>query len=86
MPSEKYLRYGRPTPPADANQEFMTVQETAYVLGCSVDTIRARLKELKLRSAPGRRLITSKADRARIHAAGRKPRRKPQPVELQHAA
>ncbi|MER5902943.1 DNA-binding protein [Streptomyces mirabilis] len=86
MPSDKYLRYGRPTPPADVNQEFMTVQETAYVLNCSVDTIRARLKELKLRSQPGRRLITSKADRSRIHAAGRKPRRKVQSVELQTAA
>lgn len=86
MPSDKYLRYGRPTPPADVNQEFMTVQETAYVLNCSVDTVRARLKELKLKSKPGRRLITSKADRARIHAAGRKPRRRPEPVEALAAA
>ena len=81
MPSDKYLRYGRPTPPADVNQEFMTVQETAFVLGCSVDTIRARIKELRLASKPGRRVMTSKSDRLRIHAAGRKPRRKPQPVE-----
>lgn len=86
MPSDKYLRYGRPTPPADVNQEFMTVQETAYVLGCSVDTIRARIKDLRLASKPGRRVITNKADRMRIHAAGRKPRRKTQPAELQHAA
>lgn len=85
MPSEKYLRYGRPTPPADVNQEFMTVQETAFVLGCSVDTIRARTKELKITSKPGRRVMTSKADRLRIHAAGRKPR-KPASVEMPAAA
>jgi hypothetical protein len=84
VPSDKYLRYGRPTPPADVNQEFMTVQETAYVLGCSVDTIRTRIKDLRLASKPGRRVITNKSDRMRIHAAGRKPRSKP--AELATAA
>jgi len=86
VPSDKYLRYGRPIRPADVNQEFMTVQETAFVLGCSVDTIHARLNELKLKSKIGRRVMTSKADRVRIHAAGRKPRRKTQPAELRAAA
>ncbi|WP_329336201.1 DNA-binding protein [Streptomyces sp. NBC_01352] len=73
MASDKYLRYGRPTPPADVNQEFMTVQETAYVLSCSVKTVRRRLKDLGIKSLPGNRIVTSRADRTRMHEAGRVP-------------
>lgn len=72
MPSDKQLRYGRPTPPADLNQEYMTVQETAYVLGCGVKTVRRRITTLGIKSKPGRRVMTSKRDRQRIHEFGRK--------------
>jgi hypothetical protein len=72
LPSEKYLRYGRPTPPADPNQEYMSVQETAHVLGCSVGTVRRRIDALDIKSKPGRRVMTSKRDRQRIHEFGRK--------------
>ncbi|WP_327300435.1 DNA-binding protein [Streptomyces goshikiensis] len=81
MPSEKYLKYGRPVEPRDPNQEYMTVQETAFTLYCSVDTIRRLMKELGLHSRPGRSIVTDKADRQAIHRArhaGRKTsRRKP---------
>jgi hypothetical protein len=72
LPSEKYLRYGRPTPPADPNQEYMSVQETAYVMQCSVDTVRKRIKALDIESKVGRAVVTSKRDRQRIHEFGRK--------------
>lgn len=72
MPSEKYLRYGRPKPPDDPNQEYMTVQQTAYVLKISVDTARRRIKALDIESKPGRSVVTSKRDRQRIHEFGRR--------------
>ncbi|MGW7087619.1 DNA-binding protein [Streptomyces sp. NPDC054871] len=72
MPSEKYLRYGRPKPPDDPNQEYMSAQETAYVLKISVDTARRRIKALGIESKPGRSVVTSKRDRQRIHEFGRK--------------
>ncbi|MFE4671038.1 DNA-binding protein [Streptomyces sp. NPDC056723] len=72
MPSDKYLRYGRPQPPDDPNQEYMSVQETAFVLKISVDTARRRLKALGIVSKPGRSVVTSKRDRQRIHEFGRK--------------
>ncbi len=78
MPNDKYERYGRPQPPEDPNVEFMTVQETAAVLGCSVMTGRRRLKALGLTSKPGRRIMTSRQDRLDLHNAGRsaKPARR----------
>jgi DNA invertase Pin-like site-specific DNA recombinase len=77
VPSDKYERYGKQEAPADLNQEFMTVQETAYVLGCSVPTVRRRLQALGIKSTPGRRILTSKQDRLDIHNASRTvPQRK----------
>lgn len=68
MPSEKYEKYHRPIPPADPNQEYMTVQETAYVLNCGVTWLRLFLKEHpKLSSRSGRRIITDRAARAAIY-------------------
>ncbi|MEW2518116.1 hypothetical protein [Actinacidiphila alni] len=70
MASDKYLRYGRPIPPADLDQEYMTVQETAYVLGCSVTWLRGFLKKNpRLQSRIGRRIITDRAGRAAIYRA-----------------
>jgi hypothetical protein len=68
MPGDKYEKYGRPIPPADRDQEYMTVQETAYVLGCSVSWMRRFLrKHPKLHSRQGRRIITDRAARAQIY-------------------
>lgn len=72
MPSDKYLRYHCPKPPDDINQDYMNVQETAYVLKCSVGTVRKRIKALGLKAKPGRAVVTSKRDRQRIHEFGRK--------------
>ena len=85
MPTENYLRYHRPRPPADPNQEYMTAQETAYVLGCSVATVRKRLKALGIESKVGRAVVTSKRDRQRLFEAGRKTA-KEQEKERQKAA
>lgn len=80
MPGDKYLRYGRPIPPADPNQEYMTVQETAAVLKCSVTWLRGFLKDHpKLSSRQGRRIVTDRAARASIYrlrtgTATRRPR------------
>jgi hypothetical protein len=68
VPGEKYLKYARPLPPADPNQEFMTVQETAHELRCSVTWLRKYLKDHpKLCSRSGRRIITDRAARAAIY-------------------
>lgn len=61
--AQRFLKYETPVAPDDLNAEYMTVQETAYVLSCSVPTIRRRLKDLGLTRKPGRRVITTKADR-----------------------
>ncbi len=82
MPGEKYLKYARPLPPADPDQEYMTVQETAFVLGCGVTWLRAFLKDNpKFCSRQGRRIITDRAARAAIYrrrigavSASKKPR------------
>lgn len=71
MTGSKYELYGRPQEPADVNQEFMTVQETAWVLDCSVPTVRRRLKALGITASVGRRIKTSKQDRLAIHNASR---------------
>jgi len=68
MPSDQYEKYGRPQPPASLDQEYMTVQETAYVLGCGVKWLRKFLKEHpKLQARSGRRIITDRAARAQIY-------------------
>lgn len=70
MPGDKYEKYGRPQAPADLNQEYMTVQETAFVLNCSVTWMRGFLKDhSKLRSKQGRRIVTDRAARAAIYRA-----------------
>ncbi|BBB01009.1 hypothetical protein RVR_8240 [Actinacidiphila reveromycinica] len=70
MPGAKYEKYGRPKAPTDLNQEYMTVQETAYVLGCSVTWLRKFLRtHPKLQARSGRRIITDRAARAAIYRA-----------------
>ncbi|MFJ8192803.1 DNA-binding protein [Streptomyces sp. NPDC096094] len=60
------------TPPADPDQEYMTVQETAFVLRCSVSWLRRFLKDHRhLHSYSGRRIITNRADRASIYEVRR---------------
>ncbi|MFE7485557.1 DNA-binding protein [Streptomyces sp. NPDC057552] len=72
MPGDKYEKYGRPIPPADLNQEYMTVQETAHVLSVSVSWLRRFLKEHpKMHSRLGRRIVTDRAARAAIYDAKR---------------
>ncbi|MET9727725.1 DNA-binding protein [Streptomyces zaomyceticus] len=61
--SERYRKYEMPQEPKDPNAEVMTVQETAYVLSCSVKTVRRRLESLGLKRKPGRTVVTTKADR-----------------------
>jgi hypothetical protein len=48
----------------------MTVQETAYVLNCSVSWLRRFLKANRhLHGYSGRRIITNREDRAAIYEA-----------------
>ncbi|MFJ2113021.1 MULTISPECIES: DNA-binding protein [unclassified Streptomyces] len=79
MPGDKYEMYGRPIAPADPAQEYMTVQETAHELKCSVSWLRRFLKSHEnLHSRHGRRIVTDRADRAAIKAARRADRLKSQ--------
>lgn len=61
--TERYQKYEMPQEPKDPNAEVLTIQETAYVLGCSVKTVHRRLDDLGLKRKPGRRVVTTKADR-----------------------
>ncbi|MEU3287827.1 DNA-binding protein [Streptomyces longwoodensis] len=64
-------RYHRPQPPANLSQEFMTVQETAYVLKCSVSWLRRLLRqhpEVCGRNGHGGKIVTDRSQRAAIHA------------------
>jgi hypothetical protein len=73
MATAKYERYGVPVPPADPAQDVMNVQETAYVLHCSVSWLRrflAKHPELCGRNGgPGKKITTSREQRAAIHQA-----------------
>ncbi|NUO42447.1 MAG: DNA-binding protein [Streptomyces sp.] len=72
MATQAYERYGIPVPPQDPEQEYMTVQETAYVLHCSVSWLRRFLKqhsELCGRNGNRGRIVTNREQRAGIHEA-----------------
>jgi hypothetical protein len=67
----KSQRYGTAVPPVDAEQEFMTVQETAYVLRCSVTWLRRLFTanpHLCGRNGARGRIVTDREQRAAIHA------------------
>lgn len=71
MATDAYERYGRPEPPADPDQEYMTVQETAYVLRCSVSWLRRFLRDnpgLNSRNGKGGKIVTNRTHRAAIDA------------------
>lgn len=66
----KSQRYGTPVAPADPDQEYMTAQETAYVLHCSLTWLRLLLKdhpELCGRNGNRGRIVTDREQRAAIH-------------------
>ncbi|NEA20179.1 helix-turn-helix domain-containing protein [Streptomyces halstedii] len=70
MATKAYELYGLPTAPQDLSQEYMTVQETAYVLKCSVSWLRRLVRkhdELCGRNGRRGRIITNREQRAAIH-------------------
>ncbi|MEW1551064.1 DNA-binding protein [Streptomyces tsukubensis] len=72
MATKAYELYGVPTPPDDPEQEYMTVQESAYVLKCSVSWLRRFLRnhpKLCGRNGHGGRITTDREQRAAIHVA-----------------
>lgn len=70
MATKAYELYGVPLPPENPDQDVMTVQETAYVLKCSVSWLRRFLKDNRhLHGRSGRRIITNREDRAAIYEA-----------------
>jgi hypothetical protein len=74
MPSEKTIKYGRPTPPTDPNAEYMTVQETASIFGCGVNTVRKLARQAGV-GGIGRRIMLSKANRDTLWSKHAGPRR-----------
>lgn len=95
MATKAYELYGVPLPPEDPDQDVMTVQETAYVLKCSVSWLRRFLKNHRhLHGYSGRRIITNRTDRAAIYEAlragdpraGRSMPRRRRPVARKPAA
>lgn len=79
MPTEAYEKYGVPTAPENPDAEYMTIQETAFVLKMSVSHARRLARKTGLYSRTGRRLVTNKRDREGLyeatHAGGRPIRR-----------
>lgn len=74
MPGDKYEKYGRPLPPVDPHADVMNIQETAYVLNCSVTHLRRGIKAGKYpHGRIGRRIVTNRADRERIYEIDRVP-------------
>lgn len=72
MATKAYELYGVPIPPEDPDQEYMTVQETAFVMKCSVSWLRKFLKNNRdLHGYSGRRIVTDRQDRAAIYEAWR---------------
>lgn len=72
MATKAYELYGKPVPPQDPSQDVMTVQETAYVLRCSVSWLRRFLKDkahLHGRNGERGRITTSREQRVAIHQA-----------------
>jgi hypothetical protein len=72
MATRAYELYGKAVPPEDPNQDVMTVQETAYVLRCSVSWLRrflANRPDLHGRNGNRGRITTDREQRAAIHAA-----------------
>ena len=72
MTTQKYAQYGTAHPPADPDQEFMTVQETAFVIRCSVTWLRrflATRPHLCGRNGERGRIVTNREQRAAIHQA-----------------
>lgn len=70
MPTDKSW-YHRPQPPADPDQEYMTVQETAYVLRTSTNWLRRLLRgnpHLCGRNGKRGTIVTNRAQREAIHA------------------
>ncbi|WP_318205323.1 DNA-binding protein [Streptomyces sp. SCL15-4] len=69
MPTDKSW-YHRPQPPADPDQEYMTVQETAYVLHASTNWIRRLVRanpHLCGRNGVNGKIVTDREQRAEIH-------------------
>ena len=66
--SKRYEKYGKPIKPEDPDTEYLTIQETAYVMKCSVRWLR---DGVNLRGFPhsiqGRRIVFNRADRAYIY-------------------
>ncbi len=60
-------QYWQPVAPTDLDAEYMTVQETAYVLKCSVKTVRRLLDELEIKVRVGRSIVTNRATRAALY-------------------
>jgi len=72
MATKAYELYGIPVPPQNPEQEYMNVQETAFVLNCSVSWLRRFLAANRhLHSYSGRRIVTNREDRAAIYDARR---------------
>ncbi|MFE7077497.1 DNA-binding protein [Streptomyces sp. NPDC057620] len=92
MATKAYELYGVPVPPEDPEQEYMTVQETAYVLKCSVSWLRRFLKansHLCGRNGNRGRIVTNREQRAGIHetrSAGDPRAGRPMPRQRRHSA
>ncbi len=81
MATGKYEKYMLPVEPADLNADVMTIQESAYVLKCSVSHLYRFLRaNPKLRSKSGRRIVTNKAARAAYYRLNQGPATRRSPV------
>ncbi|MEW2578421.1 DNA-binding protein [Streptomyces syringium] len=82
--------YYLPVKPADIHADYLSIQETAWVLKCSVTKLRRLFRADKagrLHSRPGRRIVTNREGRARIYALMKgTPKKSAAPRPAQRAA
>ena len=63
-----------PTEPRDLNAPFFKIPEVAWILGCSVDTVRRRIRTGRLGASQdikGGIILVSRADLDAYHEANR---------------
>ncbi|MBQ1164067.1 hypothetical protein KBZ21_39365, partial [Streptomyces sp. A73] len=60
--------------PADPGAEYLTIQETAWVLGMGVRTARLLYREAGFERGQRKKILTSPAERKRMHELNNSPR------------
>ncbi|EPD94543.1 hypothetical protein HMPREF1486_03096 [Streptomyces sp. HPH0547] len=73
MPGSTDPRYYLPQEPADPGREYMTIQETAWILGMGVRRARELYREAGFERGKRKKIMTNRAERQRMHELNNQP-------------